>query len=213
MRFNKKNYEDPLSTIPIELRNPSNAGSRSVIDAGLKIVGNLEGEGELQIDGRICGDIRCARLIVGKGATVDGNITADEIVVRGKVNGVMRGNRVILQEGAIVHSEIFHKRFTVEEGALFEGTSRMREKPTDNFLAMTRENKAVDQANADCSEARSNVAALQHLIQAEDGETLRPAADQVPLAAEAEIASEVIGPDMNSEMKRIRAQLREPRRA
>ena len=72
----------------------NSAPTRSVIDAWLTITGNLQSEGEVQVDGQINGDIRCAHLIVGRDATVNGNITAEEVVVRGKVTGVIRANRV-----------------------------------------------------------------------------------------------------------------------
>ena len=42
--------------------------------------------------------------------------------MRGKVTGVIRANRVILQDTARVESEIFHKRLAIEEGAVFEGS-------------------------------------------------------------------------------------------
>src|ERR1700730_1311208 len=157
MLFNKKNDKDSMPTVLIRQRKPDDAPTRSVIDPGLKITGNLEGEGELQIDGHICGDIRCAHVVVGKGATVSGNITADEVVVRGKVEGVIRGNRVILQEGAQVHCEIFHKRLTIEEGALFEGNIRMRNDPLDELLVVAAEMKAADK-KAQCSEENSSAA-------------------------------------------------------
>lgn len=111
----KKNDEALMTAGPAKQRNSDNAPIRSVIDPWLRIMGNLEGEGELQIDGHIQGDIRCSQLLVGKAATVDGNITADQVVVRGKVNGVIRGNRVILQEGALVRSEIFIRDNPMEE--------------------------------------------------------------------------------------------------
>ena len=66
---------------------------------------------------------------VGRDATVDGNIMAEEVVVRGKVTGAIRANRVILQDSAHVDSEVFHKKLAIEEGACFEGTSRRCEDP------------------------------------------------------------------------------------
>jgi len=114
---------------PVPARKVNGAPTRSVIDSWLTINGNLQSEGEVQVDGQINGDIRCAHLTVGKEATVIGNITADEVVVRGRVRGVIRGNRVILQDSAHVESEIFHKKLAIEEGAVFEGQSRLREDP------------------------------------------------------------------------------------
>ena len=117
----------PASTS--QRKSANGAPTRSVIDSWLMITGNLQSEGEVQVDGQILGDIRCAHLTVGKDATVHGNITAEEVVVRGTVKGTIRANRVILQESARVDSEIFHKTLSIEEGASFEGSSRMRENP------------------------------------------------------------------------------------
>src|SRR5262245_47376482 len=144
MLFNKKADEDfghdfssirqPIPSYsaeptPIGPRKASVAPTRSVIDAWLTITGNLQSEGEIQVDGRVEGDIRCAHLVVGKDATITGNIVAEEVVVRGKVTGVIRGNRVFLQDSARVESEIFHKKLAIEEGAVFDGQSRLREEP------------------------------------------------------------------------------------
>jgi len=111
------------------VRNINGVPTRSVIDAWLQITGNLESEGEVQVDGQIHGDIRCAHLTVGRDARVAGNITAEEVVVRGKVTGLIRANRVILQDTAQVDSEIVHKTLSIEEGAAFEGIARRCEDP------------------------------------------------------------------------------------
>jgi cytoskeletal protein CcmA (bactofilin family) len=146
MLFNKKAEEEfmhdfstnkrPSTTAPAAVEPISSASrkangtpTRSVIDAWLNITGNLQSEGEVQVDGQIHGDIRCAHLTVGRDALVNGNVTAEEVVVRGKVTGVIRANRVILQDSAQVESEIFHQKLSIEEGACFEGVSRRREDP------------------------------------------------------------------------------------
>ena len=148
MLFNKKGEEELVhdfsttrrpSTIVSSAVEPASSASRkangaptrSVIDSWLIITGDLLSEGEVQVDGKIHGDIRCAHLTVGRDALVNGNITAEEVVVRGKVTGVIRANRVILQDSAHVQSEIFHKKLSIEEGACFEGTSHRREDPLD----------------------------------------------------------------------------------
>jgi cytoskeletal protein CcmA (bactofilin family) len=120
------------------------AQTRSVIDPGLLITGTLEGDGELQIDGQVRGDIRCTHLTVGSAATVAGNITADEVVVRGKVTGIIGGNRVMLMDSAQVESEIFHKRLSIEEGAHFEGEARFNEQPIEKARSRPQEKSAAE---------------------------------------------------------------------
>ena len=92
MLFTKKPEEESAHDLPANSRSAPGAGhkphlskTRSVIDPGLLITGTLEGDGELQIDGHVRGDIRCTHLTVGSAATVDGNITADEVVVAARV--------------------------------------------------------------------------------------------------------------------------------
>jgi cytoskeletal protein CcmA (bactofilin family) len=156
MLFNKKAEEELLNNLAAAgkraasaapsavepaaaaLRKSNGAPTRSVIDAWLRINGNLESEGEVQVDGQIQGDIRCAHLTVGRDALVNGNITADEVVVRGKVMGCIRANRVILQDCAHVESEVFHKKLSIEEGACFEGTSRRCDDPLNAELPVTK---------------------------------------------------------------------------
>jgi cytoskeletal protein CcmA (bactofilin family) len=127
-------------------RKASPSPSRAIIDACLQIDGNLTTEGEVQVDGKINGDIRCAHLTVGREAVILGDITAEEIVVRGKVTGTIRGNRVILQDGAQVESEIFQSKLTIEEGANFKGMIRDQTEP---HVAALQDMAAEMKAKAD----------------------------------------------------------------
>ena len=115
----------PLNLSIEALRERTGTPARSVIDAWLTMKGNLESEGDIQVDGKVQGHIRCMQLIVGKDATIDGDVVAAEVVVRGRVKGVIRANRVKLQETACVESEIFfEKSLGIEDGASFEGEIR-----------------------------------------------------------------------------------------
>jgi cytoskeletal protein CcmA (bactofilin family) len=118
-----------LGQTPAASRAQSGSATQSVIDAWLTINGNLESEGDVRVEGQINGNIRCAHLVVGRDATVSGDIIAEEAVVRGKVKGSIRANRVILQDSACVESDIYHKTLCVDEGACFNGQSCHRQHP------------------------------------------------------------------------------------
>lgn len=138
MRLNTKKPEEqfldaaPLKAQPHRSPDQAHAGlrmsggppSRSIIDACLVITGNLHSERDVQVDGKLHGDIHCSQLVVSRDATIDGNIVADEVVVRGKVKGVIRAKQVMLLDTAQVESDIFHKSLVVEQGACFDGQSR-----------------------------------------------------------------------------------------
>jgi cytoskeletal protein CcmA (bactofilin family) len=111
--------KQPVSTP----RMSGSAPTRSVVDACLVITGNLQSDRDVQVDGEINGDVHCSQLVVSKDATINGNVTAEQVVVRGKVKGIIRADQVVLQETAHVESEIFHKSLIIEQGARFDGQS------------------------------------------------------------------------------------------
>ena len=112
----------PFLTVP----RPAADGSKSVsvIGADLTIAGNLTCKGEVQVDGTVDGDIQGSNVVVGEGATVNGSIFGEEVIVRGHVVGSVRGKRVMLQTTSQVEGDIFHQSLSIEQGAMFEGKSR-----------------------------------------------------------------------------------------
>jgi cytoskeletal protein CcmA (bactofilin family) len=126
---------DPVAQSP---RPRIGAQTQSVIDAWLTITGNLESQGDVRVEGQVAGDIRCANLVVGRDATVSGDIVAEEAIVRGRVKGTIRANRVVLQDTACVESAIFHKMLSIDEGASFEGQSCRRQQPHQEEVATAR---------------------------------------------------------------------------
>jgi cytoskeletal protein CcmA (bactofilin family) len=121
------------SNLSLAKRRPDSLTPRAVIDASVNILGCLQTDGEVQVDGQINGDVRCGHLTVGKTGAITGDISADEIVIRGKVKGVIRAGRVIIQDGAHLEGDIWHDKLTIEEGAYFKGCC------TPNDLKETQE--------------------------------------------------------------------------
>lgn len=103
----------------------------SVIGEDLTITGNVSAKGEVQVEGQIEGDVRCSSLLLGDKSQVTGNVAAEDVVVRGKVVGSIRGLRVTLQNQCHVEGDIYHQSLAIEQGAFFEGRSRRSDQPLE----------------------------------------------------------------------------------
>lgn len=101
----------------------------SVLSSDLHITGNVRTSGDIQIEGKIEGDIRAHLLTVGETATVQGEVIADDVVVNGHVVGRVRGLKVRLTSTAKVEGDIVHKTIAIESGAHFEGSVQRQEDP------------------------------------------------------------------------------------
>jgi cytoskeletal protein CcmA (bactofilin family) len=108
---------------------PRSSGTASTIGADLSITGNLESKGEIQIEGEVQGDVHAARIIIGEHARITGALVADEVVVRGGVQGSIRGNSVTFQANSRIEGDVFHRSLAIEQGAYFEGKSRRSDDP------------------------------------------------------------------------------------
>ena len=66
----------------------TNNASKNVLNSDVEIKGNLKFTGELTFDGKLDGEIHTDGVLnLGDGAVINGNINAQSVVVRGKVNG------------------------------------------------------------------------------------------------------------------------------
>jgi len=103
----------------------------SLISANLQIVGNLRSQGEVQIDGTVDGDVAANALTIGERATINGEIVADDVVVKGRVNGRIRARKVQLAKSAHVVGDIWHELLAIDSGAFVEGHCKRTDKPTE----------------------------------------------------------------------------------
>lgn len=108
-------------TTPTGPSEPAKAAPPSIISEDLKIVGDLHSAGEIQIDGRVDGDIRTKALLIGESAVVKGEIVADSVIVHGTVNGQIKATSVKLAKTSRVSGDILHEDLAIEKGAFLEG--------------------------------------------------------------------------------------------
>ena len=101
----------------------------STLSTDLHITGNLKTTGDIQVEGTVEGDIRAHLLTIGEGATIKGEVIADDVVINGRIVGRVRGLKVRLTSTARVEGDIIHKTIAIESGAHFEGSVQRQDDP------------------------------------------------------------------------------------
>ncbi len=105
----------------LEDRTPTAGSAPSILSPDLKIVGNLESDGEIQIDGTVKGDIDVPLLTVGAQGKVDGSTVAETVRIFGTVTGQVRAKTVRLDASAKVTADFTHETLAKGASAYFEG--------------------------------------------------------------------------------------------
>lgn len=101
----------------------------SIIAQDMHLLGNIVADGVIDFDGKIDGNIRCQTLNVRKNGTVNGEITADDVFVYGKVKGVIRARNVYLFAASSVEGIVMHESIAIEDGAFLDGKLKRTDKP------------------------------------------------------------------------------------
>ncbi len=113
----------PSVAVPSPVRTPARIGST------LFFKGDLQGEEDLVIEGRIEGKIaiKQGNVTVGEKGRVEADIEAASIQVAGLVKGNLTGaDRVVLLESGRVEGNITAKSVSLENGCHFKGSIDMQ---------------------------------------------------------------------------------------
>lgn len=99
----------------------------SLISENIKIIGKIEGKGNLRIDGVVEGDIDYdGNIIVGEDGKIKGNVKSKDISLAGTIEGNVNSDKklVILPTGRLI-GDLVVSSFVVHETAIFEGNCKM----------------------------------------------------------------------------------------
>jgi cytoskeletal protein CcmA (bactofilin family) len=86
----------------------------SIVSADAAVTGNISSDGDIQIEGRVTGDVACKRMTLGTAATVEGRIECDTVHVYGAVNGEIDAETVVVSATAKIAGDIHHESISVE---------------------------------------------------------------------------------------------------
>ena len=120
---NSKPKSPPLGESPIEQLK-----EQSVIGRSISIKGELSGEEDLIIQGRVEGkiDLKKNNITVEKSGRITGDIYGKSITIEGEVEGNLFGEKkIVLQPSGVVRGNMRSPAVHLEEGAKFKGNIDM----------------------------------------------------------------------------------------
>jgi cytoskeletal protein CcmA (bactofilin family) len=107
--------------------NINTGSSKNVLNSDVEIRGNIKFSGELSMDGKLDGEIHTdGTLHLGDSANINGNITAQSVVVRGKVHGnITAKEKIDIKAKAELFGDIRASKLVIEEGVTFVGKTEV----------------------------------------------------------------------------------------
>lgn len=105
-----------------------NTGRAAVIGPGIQVKGDITGDENLVIEGKVIGKIKLEahQVDISPSGHVHADITAKVIKVAGEVHGDLIGlEKVVLSRSGNIHGNIVAPRMTLEDGAIFKGSIDM----------------------------------------------------------------------------------------
>jgi cytoskeletal protein CcmA (bactofilin family) len=104
-----------------------NTTSKNVLGSDVEIKGNIKFTGELAFDGKLDGEVHTdGTLHLGDAAVVNGNINAQSVIVRGKINGnISAKEKIEIKAKTELFGDIRATKLTIEEGVTFVGKTEV----------------------------------------------------------------------------------------
>ena len=103
------------------------ANAQTLVSKGTVIKGDIETAGNLRIDGKVKGHIKCSgTLVLGPGAHIEGDLLALKAEVAGDVHGNVEATELLtLKATANIKGDLYTAKLVIEVGAMFNGNCNM----------------------------------------------------------------------------------------
>ena len=102
-------------------------GGATLISSGTILKGDISSNNDLRIDGTVIGNVNSsAKIIVGTGGVVEGDIAGNQADITGKVSGNIRAKELLQLRGdCLVTGNLYAGKLQVEPSATFNGQCHM----------------------------------------------------------------------------------------
>ena len=111
---------------------PSSPELGTTIGPSIKLAGEVTGDGDVVIEGRVegCVEVGPHAVTVGRDGHIEGNILAGSVTVAGTVRGDVRARgEIVLLASADMDGDLASPSVRIRAGALFRGAVDMRDAP------------------------------------------------------------------------------------
>ncbi|MDT8448998.1 MAG: polymer-forming cytoskeletal protein [Wenzhouxiangellaceae bacterium] len=123
-----REFQHQPSAAARETTSAPTRGQAAIIGPSISINGQLSGDEDLIIEGRVKGTVQLKKhtLTVGSQGTLDAEVYANTILVDGTVNGdLYASERISIRKSAKIDGNILAPRISLEDGARFRGSIDM----------------------------------------------------------------------------------------
>ena len=126
----KGEKEDSVNKFSPEFSRARSEGQTAILGTSIHIKGELTGNEDLTIDGKVEGKIELKQhhLTIGPGGNITADIHAKRITIQGEVRGNVTAQDVVeIQTGGKLRGDIITPRITISDGAFFKGNVEMED--------------------------------------------------------------------------------------
>lgn len=143
--MDQNKLEDPMVREPMPTNSPKPSGKLGYIGESIFIKGELTGNEDLTIEGRVEGKIELKdhHLTIGRPGKVNAEIFAKSVTITGEVIGNVRADeRIEISNQGRLKGDITSPRITIADGAHFKGSVDMDGKASSPVEPMKREERS-----------------------------------------------------------------------
>lgn len=109
----------------------------NIIGQGTKIVGDVETNGDIRIDGNIEGNVKSkGKVVIGSNGLIKGEVFCSNAELAGSLNGKINVSELLsLKASSKVDGDIKTGKLNIEPGAIFTGTCNMGNQPPSQQIS------------------------------------------------------------------------------
>lgn len=98
-------------------------GLKTIITPATVITGEIQGQGDLNLEGRLTGNIEIKGLLfVGKKGNFNGEATAENMIIEGCIEGQIKANtKIEIRSSGHIKGNIICQQIVIAEGAFLDG--------------------------------------------------------------------------------------------